>query len=113
METQAPELIGRIASVLADGGFVLIQKLGAKELPGGTVLTSRGTEDRAANLLVTGESLGQFAAADVRTGHVQVGDGVYSHHSPAPQPTPETAGENTEGIENKIVTEDESAQKNN
>ena len=35
-------------------------------------------EGRAANLLATGEILGQYAAADIRTGTLEIGDGVYT-----------------------------------
>ena len=60
----------------------------------GTILTTRGENDRTANLLVTGESLGQFAAADLKSGALEVGDAVYSRHVPQasePVSEPETA----------------------
>lgn len=90
--TEAPKLIGRIASVPADKRFVLIQSYGSWKIEAGTILTSRGPEERTANLLATGESLGQFAAADLQSGLVQVGDAVYSRHVPtqtAPPAPPE------------------------
>lgn len=78
----APALIGRIASVPRAQGFVLIQSYGPWRSGIGTILTTRGPGQRSANLRVTGESLGQFAAADIQSGHVEVGDAVYSHHLP-------------------------------
>jgi hypothetical protein len=88
--TQAPQLVGRIASIPADKRFVLIQSYGSWKIETGTILTTRGPEDRTANLLATGESLGQFAAADLQSGLVQVGDAVYSRHAPTPPPSPAT-----------------------
>ncbi len=85
---ETPKLIGRIASVPADKRFVLIQSYGTWNVESGTVLTTRGPEQRSANLLATGESLGQFAAADLQSGLVAVGDAVYSRHVPKPAEPP-------------------------
>lgn len=91
---EGPELIGRIASIPADKRFVLIQRYGKWKAEAGKTLTTRGPEDRTANLLATGESLGEFAAADLQSGRVEVGDAVYSQHvakpvePPAPTTTP-------------------------
>lgn len=82
--TQAPKLVGRIATIPADKRFVLIQSYGTWKVGQGELLTTRGPEERSANLRVTGESLGQFAAADVQSGIVEIGDAVYSRHSPKP-----------------------------
>jgi hypothetical protein len=91
---QAPKLVGRVASIPADKRFVLIQSYGKWDVETGAILTTRGPEDRSANLLATGESLGEFAAADLQSGRVEVGDAVYSRHVPKPSEwltTPETA----------------------
>ena len=87
-KSEAPKIIGRIASIPADKRFVLIQSYEAWTVETGTILTTRGPEERTANLRVTGEKLGQFAAADLQSGTVEVGDAVYSRHVPKP---PETA----------------------
>ncbi len=73
-----PRLVGRVASIPADLTFVLIQSYGTWNVQTGSVLTTQGPESRAANLLATGEKLGQYAAADIRTGTLEVGDGVYT-----------------------------------
>jgi len=93
--TEAPKLIGRIASIPADKRFVLIQSYESMTVVAGTILTTRGLEGRTANLLATGESLGQFAAADVQSGLVKVGDAVYSRHVPPPTP-PQSDSEHIE-----------------
>ncbi len=85
-----PKLVGRIASIPADKRFVLIQSFGKWNVSSGTILTTRGAENRSANLLVTGESLGQFAAADLQSGTLEVGDAVYSRHIPKPETPLET-----------------------
>ena len=98
--TEAPKLIGRIASIPADKRFVLVQSYGNLTVVAGTIFTTRGPEGRTANLLATGESLGQFSAADVQSGHVKVGDAVYSRHVPPPTPPPSAP----ETIENEKTT---------
>jgi hypothetical protein len=82
--TEGPQLVGRIASIPADKRFVLIQSYGKWNIAAGALLTTRGPEERTANLLATGESLGEFAAADLQSGFLEVGDAVYSRHVPRP-----------------------------
>lgn len=89
-----PTLVGRVASIPASKRFVLIQAYGKWNQPAGTILTTRGPQSQSANLLVTGESLGQFAAADIQAGEAAIGDAVYSQHTPQPPsqtqpPTPQ------------------------
>ena len=108
-----PKLIGRIASIPADRRFVLIQSYGDWNVAQGTILTTRGLDERTANLLVTGESLGQFAAADVQSGLVEIGDAVYSQHVPKPQEAQMDSGDEPEMPENQAVGESENVQKNN
>jgi hypothetical protein len=109
----APKLVGRIASIPADKRFVLIQSYGTWKIEQGALLTTRGPEERSANLLVTGESLGQFAAADVQSGLVEIGDAVYSHHSPKPPPPPPNSPATPELPENQKTSPAENVQKNN
>jgi hypothetical protein len=85
-------LIGRIASIPPDKQFVLIQTYEKRTLEAGIILTTRGEGERSANLKVTGERMGQFAAADVQSGEVILGDAVYSLHVPkSVSPTPEAS----------------------
>lgn len=89
---EGPKLVGRIANIPTDRRFVLIQRYGEWQTEAGAILTTRGPEERTANLRVTGEKLGEFAAADLQSGTVEKGDAVYSQHAPKPvQPalTPE------------------------
>lgn len=120
----APKLVGRIASVPVDGRFVAIQSYGNWTVAAGTVLTTRGPDGRTANLLVTGETLGRFAAADLQAGTLAEGDAVYSLATAEPKPAqspPETAPpaaapaanpptKQSEPIENKAS---ENSKKNN
>lgn len=110
---EAPELVGRIASIPADKRFVLIQSYGSWKIEAGTILTTRGVDERTANLLVTGEALGQFAAADIQSGSVEIGDAVYSRHVPKPAGTPADTGSEPEVPENQQKDEIENVQKNN
>jgi hypothetical protein len=112
-QDHAPKLVGRIASIPPDKRFVLIQSYGTWKIGQGELLTTRGPEERSANLLVTGESLGQFAAADLQSGTVEIGDAVYSRHVPKPpEPTPSTSQE-PELPENQMTKKAENVQKNN
>ena len=77
-EDRQPNLVGRIASVSPDRSFVLIQSYVQWKVPTGAILASTGAAGRAANLRVTGEKLNQFAAADIQSGSLEVGDGVYT-----------------------------------
>jgi hypothetical protein len=72
-----PRLVGRVASMPKDQDFVLLQSYGAWSVPPGVPVYCVGPEGRLANLLPSGEKMGQFVAADVRDGAVQVGDAVY------------------------------------
>lgn len=88
-----PELVGRVASIPSTREFVLIQSYGSWNVQAGAILTTTGPEGRAANLKVTGEKLGQFAAADIQSGTLEIGDGVYSSvatpKSSSTEPEPE------------------------
>ncbi|MCW1921795.1 hypothetical protein OKA05_04470 [Luteolibacter arcticus] len=77
MSETKPSLVGRIASVQEGSGFVLIEAYGPWKVPDGGLLSGIGTEGRTANLVATGEKLGQFSAADIRSGVAKVGDSVY------------------------------------
>ena len=84
----APRLVGRIASVPPDGNFVLIESYGKWTIPAGAILTVHGPGNRSANLIATGEVLRRHAAADIQSGTLEVGDGVYTTAPPAPETTP-------------------------
>lgn len=76
-ETPTREIVGRIASIDKVHGFVLIRGFHRWNLAAGTILTSSSADGRSANLLVSGEAQGNFAAADVQSGMVEIGDAVY------------------------------------
>lgn len=86
--TVRPQIVGRIASIPADREFVLIQAYGKWTVTNGSILTTQGSQGRAANLLVTGEKLGQYAAADVRSGTLEIGDAVYTVVTPPEKAAP-------------------------
>lgn len=99
-EVMKPRLVGRIASVPSDKRFILIQSYGDWKVSSGSILISHGSDGRTANLLATGEVMGQYAAADIQSGEVNVGDAVYYRdltkqaspsqpENPAPQAGPE------------------------
>jgi hypothetical protein len=93
-EVMRPRLVGRIASVPSDKRFILIQSYGDWKVATGTVLIAHGVDGRTANLLATGEVMGQYAAADVQSGEVQRGDAVYMREitkSAPPETSPDAA----------------------
>jgi hypothetical protein len=71
-------LVGRIASIHKGPNFALIQSYGNWSIQTGVILATIGPEGRAANLKVTGEKIGQFAAADIQSGTLEIGDSVYT-----------------------------------
>lgn len=77
-DTSSPKLVGRVASIPSDRKFVLIQAYGIWKVETGAILTTQGPGERAANLRATGEKLGQYAAADIQSGTLEIGDGVYT-----------------------------------
>lgn len=96
------EIVGRVASMPPGRNFVLIQSFGDWRVPEGTILTTRGADERSASLVVTGERLGQFAAADIRAGEVQVGDAVLRLPAvppPTPEPDPAAAPEPSDEVD--------------
>lgn len=105
----APKLVGRIASIPPDKRFVLIQSYGKWEMESGAILTTLGPEERTANLRVTGEKLGEFAAADLQAGNVEQGDAVYSQFAPKPV----LSSTAPEVLHNQNQTTPENVQKNN
>jgi hypothetical protein len=102
---EGPKLVGRVASIPADRRFVLIQSYGKWNIESGRILTTRGPDDRTANLRTTGETLGEFAAADLQSGTVEVGDAVYSQHVAKPAElltTPELSQPQTEALPENV-----------
>lgn len=75
----APKLIGRIASINEKQRFVLIESYGEWVLGEALLLSSYGGQnERSATMIVSGEKMGRFAAADWKSGDVKVGDLVYA-----------------------------------
>ena len=83
----APRLVGRIASVHDSEGFALVENFGNLKLGEGLLLSTRGENERTATLVISGERLGRFAAADLKSGDVAVGDAVYARPMVAGEPS--------------------------
>lgn len=79
------QIIGRIASVSATGGFVLIQKYGAGKMPLNAIIQSAGPDGRNASLRPSGERVQNFFAADLVNGEVEIGDAVVAYYDQKPQ----------------------------
>lgn len=110
------QLIGRIASIHRGDNFVLVQSYGTWNIQTGTILATIGADGRAANLKVTGEKIGQFAAADIQSGTLEIGDSVYTtliseSSGKEKEPAPETQGETPP--ENKDTQEEKSQETEN
>ena len=97
-EGDGPMLVGRIASVPADRTFALVQAYGKWRVETGAILTSSGPAARAANLRVTGEKLGQYAAVDIQSGTLEVGDGVFTTQAIPEEKAPEVPEEIPEKV---------------
>lgn len=90
-----PRVVGEIASVHPEEGFVLIRRTGLATLPAGMAYSSVGADGRTAALRLTGERLGRFFAADIGGGDPAAGDLVVVRSLPQgsqPSLTPAPAG---------------------
>lgn len=85
-----PQVVGQVASVHLDGGFVLIRRFGTGGLPEGYVYNSQGKDGRTAGLRPTGERLGRFYAADITGGGAEIGDLVVGRRLPEGAVAPST-----------------------
>ncbi len=70
------QTVGRIASVNQEEKFVLVQQYARTTLPEGSTLSSFGANGERSNLRVSGEKMGLFSVADIRSGTARVGDPV-------------------------------------
>ena len=87
-ENEAPRLVARIQSRPGGKDFVLLEAYGKWTLEEGVNLFSTGSDGSTAALVTSGEKLGQFVAADLISGHVEIGDAVYFR----PKQTAQAAG---------------------
>ncbi len=87
--------IGRIASINREEEFVLVQQYTRSKLEEGSTLSSFGVNGERSNLRVSGEKMGLFSVADIRSGVVQVGDPVQVlvHIKQGKSPTEESPDE--------------------
>lgn len=76
-EKEIMELVARVQSRPGNKDFVLLEAYGKWTLDEGVILYVYGNDGRSATLETSGEKLGQFVAADVKSGEVAVGDAVY------------------------------------
>ena len=101
-----PRLVGRVAQIPSGSDFLLIESYGAWDVPDGGLLSGVGTEGRTSNLVATGEKLGQYAAADIRSGVAKIGDSVYYRPIADSNSSPEIGSPAANGEGNsKIETE--------
>ena len=77
IKTREVRLAGRVERVELESGYVLIRRYGPWRFDAAEEVAESRGENRTANLLPTGEKLGEHIAADIRSGEVQVGDAVY------------------------------------
>ena len=98
-------LAGRVERVESTANYVLIRRYGPWRFdPETDIVESRGGTSTA-NLLPTGEKLGEHIAADIRSGQVEVGDAVYIRRIKASQnPKPSTEPEKPAPVKNQVKT---------
>jgi len=102
LDPTKPRLVGRVAQIPSGSDFLLIEAYGSWKVPDGGLLSGVGTEGRTSNLVATGEKLGQYAAADIRSGLAKVGDSVYYRPiADSNEPAPTIAGEKKSELESQ------------
>lgn len=76
-KTETTQLVARVQSRPGGKDFVLLEAYGKWTYADGVTLYSYGEGGRTAALVTSGEKLGQFVAADLKSGTVEIGDAVY------------------------------------
>ena len=76
-KTETTKLVARVQSRPGGKDFVLLEAYGKWTYVDGVNLYSYGEGGRTAALVTSGEKLGQFVAADLKSGTVEIGDAVY------------------------------------
>jgi len=101
----APRLVGRVASIHEAEGFVLVENFRSISLGEGLLLSTRGAEGRAATLVVSGERMGRYAAADMKSGNLEVGDEVYARPLVAEEPSTDLEWQQAGGMPNPTAAD--------
>ena len=94
LQDKDKRIAGRIEQVNKGANYVLIRRYGPWHYDATEEVVQSRADGRTANLLPTGEKLGEHIAADIRSGSVEVGDAVYirsikAAEKPKPSPEPE------------------------
>ena len=95
--------VGIIDRVDTEESYVFIRRYRAIRLRDGEIMESKGSDGRVANLIPTGEKLGERIAADIKSGEVIKGDAVYIRKITSPESASERLGftpDWTESVEN-------------
>ena len=95
--------VGIIDRVDTEEGYVFIRRYRAIRLRDGEIMESKGSSGRVANLIPTGEKLGERIAADIKSGEVVKGDAVYIREITSSESASERLGftpDWTEPVEN-------------
>ena len=77
VEKKMDRLVARVASINKEAGYALIQRYGRLNVTDENILYTVSVDGKTSNLKVTGERLGQFIAADIVSGDLNIGDAVY------------------------------------
>ncbi|MFY7818194.1 MAG: hypothetical protein ACOVRB_07500 [Akkermansiaceae bacterium] len=101
-ERETTQLVARVQSRPGTKDFVLLEAYGKWTLDEGVILYSYGNDGRSATLVTSGEKLGQFVAADVKSGDVAVGDAVYHRTKGASEAPPAPVSQSTDTTSEKI-----------
>jgi hypothetical protein len=76
-KVETSRLVARVQSRPGNKNFVLLEAYGKWAFADGVTLYTYGDGGRTAALVTSGEKLGQFVAADLKSGTVEIGDAVY------------------------------------
>ena len=76
-KVETTRLVARVQSRPGSKNFILLEAYGKWIFADGVALYSYGDGGRTAALVTSGEKLGQFVAADIKSGSVEIGDAVY------------------------------------
>jgi hypothetical protein len=76
-QPQQDSLVGRIAAVYPDAGYMLIQKYRTIKIDEDTIFYSRNQQGKIHSLVLSEQKLGQFYVADIQSKNFSINDPIF------------------------------------
>ncbi|MFC5051638.1 hypothetical protein ACFPK9_13615 [Rubritalea spongiae] len=83
-EVQQDQLVGRIATIYPDAGYMLIQRYRNIQPSENTIYYSRNQQGQTHSVSLNEQKLGQFYVADIKDGRFSINDPVFQRTIDSP-----------------------------